>query len=151
MQAYPRILDKQHPPSEQDIAAALGPEAGERLRTLERFLFARYQTGRELRFPFGNHYGWGYKYSHKRIHLCYAFFERNAFTVTVQIGDGGVDAMEAVLPELLPKTRELWADRYPCGKRGGWMHCRVLTGEELKDVCRIIRIKKKPQDPEQNL
>ncbi|MDR2203028.1 MAG: DUF3788 domain-containing protein [Nitrososphaerota archaeon] len=28
---------------------------------------------------FGSNYGWGYKYSHKANHLCYAFFEKNIF------------------------------------------------------------------------
>jgi len=38
--------------------------------------------------------GWGYKYSHKSSHLCYAFFEKGAFTVTVQIGDKQVHSVE---------------------------------------------------------
>lgn len=100
---------------------------------------------RELKYPFGSDYGWGYKYSHKQAHLCYAFFETGAVTVTLQLGDKAVPALEALLPGMLPKTRELWASRYPCGKSGGWVHYRVLDTSELDDVFELIKIKKRPK------
>jgi hypothetical protein len=39
----------------------------------------------ELKFPFGNNYGWGYKVSSKSKHLFYIFFKRNSITVMLQI------------------------------------------------------------------
>jgi hypothetical protein len=141
---YERMLKKEIPPTEESIQAALGPAAWGLLEELELFLNRNYQLVREMKFPFGNNYGWGYKYGHKSKHLCYAFFESGAFTVMLQLGDKEVPAMNARLGELLPKTRELWANRYPCGETGGWVHYRVLSREELADVFELIKMKKKP-------
>jgi hypothetical protein len=140
---YERMMSKD-PPSQEDIDNTLGGSK-QHLDSLEDFLNSNYDLVRELKFPFGNSYGWGFKYSHKASHLCYAFFEAGAITVTLQLGDKLVPAVEAALPRLLPKTRELWANRYPCGKQGGWVHYRILDSAALSDVKELIKIKKRPK------
>ena len=139
-----RMLDKSTTPNEAAIQAHMGSQGFRRLAKMENILNADYDLTRELKFPFGNEYGWGYKFGHKNSHLCYAFFEMDAFCVMLQIGDKQVAAVEEVLPSLLPKTQALWQGRFPCGENGGWLHYRVESDEELSDVCRLIRIKKKP-------
>jgi hypothetical protein len=47
----------------------------------------------------------GYKLSHKSSHLCYVFFEKDAFTVTIQIGDAYASALENILPFLSSKAQ----------------------------------------------
>lgn len=98
-----------------------------RLSLLEEYLQTQYYLLKELRFPFGNNYGWGYKSSHKSNHLCYAFFEKGAFTVTIQIGDKQLGLLERYLSDLSPKAQELWGNRYPCGDNGGWVHYQILA------------------------
>ena len=139
-----RMLDKTVTPDEAAINEYLGRQSFERLSRLEMYLRENYEFVKELKFPFGNNYGWCYKYNHKSSHLCYAFFEKGAFNVMLQIGDKLVPLMEDTLPTLLSKTKELWENRYPCGECGGWIHYSVETDEELSDVCRLISIKKKP-------
>jgi hypothetical protein len=140
---YERLLDKNNKPTSEQVKEYLG--AGfERLVSLENELQRRYDFSKDMRFPYGNSYGWGYKYSHKSSHLCDAFFESGAFTVLFQIGDKQVPLMESQLPSLLQKTQELWKNRYLCGKQGGWIHYQVLTDAELADVIQLITIRKKP-------
>lgn len=141
---YERLLDKAVTPSEELIREYLGREAYSNLQCFERFLEENYVLKRELKFPFGNKYGWGYKYSHKTNHLCHAFIEAGAFTVTLQLGDSCVSEVEKRLPELSENASELWENRYPCGEQGGWIHYRVLLNEELKDLFELIKVKKKP-------
>lgn len=141
---YERLLDKNTMPDEAIIREYLGEESRKRLAAMESRLHETYQLSRELKFPFGNHYGWGYKFSHKSNHLCYAFFEKGAFTVMLQIGDKQVSLLESHLPALLQKTQDLWENRYPCGERGGWVHYRVLSDDELTDVIKLLTIKKMP-------
>ena len=100
---YERMLNKKLKPTNAQIDDTLGQEAVKRLESLETFLTEHYGMGREIVFPFGNRYGWGYKYS-----------------------------------------QELWQKRYPCGERGGWLHYRVLSDEELQDVFSLIKAKVKP-------
>lgn len=147
MSSYARMLDKKKKPTEDQVAKTIGPQAQAHLIQLEAFIREHYNLSRELRFPFGNNYGWGYKYSHARRHLCYVFFEEGAFTVTLQIGDQSVAALEKALPEMLPQTQALWAERYPCGDHGGWIHCRVLSDAMLPDICKLLTFKVKPIRP----
>jgi len=140
---YERLLNKSIVPDEVTIQEHLGQQSYCRLNTFENWLKNNYQLVRELKFPFGNNYGWSYKYSHKFAHLCYVFFEQNAFLVMVQIGDKQVQLLKNQLMLLLPKTQELWKNRYPCGEHGGWIHYRVLTDDELTDVIKLLAIRKK--------
>jgi len=141
---YERLLDKNNEPALKQVKAHMGSKSYKRLLVFEEYLQGHYQVSKEMRFPFGNNYGWGYKYSHKSTHLCYAFFEKAAFTVTIQIGDKQVHLVEDLINDLSPKAKELWTNRYPCGEHGGWIHYRVLNDEELSDVYMLIGAKKKP-------
>lgn len=139
-----RLTDSETPPSMDEISSLLGTEAVKRMKQLESFLQSGYELSREMKFPFGSSYGWGYKYSHKAKMLCYLFFEKGAFTVTLSIGKPELPRLQKELPSLLPKTQELWQNRYPCGE-GGWVHYRVLNDEELSDVEKLVAIRKKPK------
>jgi hypothetical protein len=140
---YERLLDKNVSPSEDFIKKYLGTESYHNLLELEKYLNAHYDLKKEIKFPFGNRYGWGYKYSHKSSHLCYAFFESGAFTITLQLGDPCVTAVNKILPTLSAKANELWKNRYHCGKQGGWIHYRVISTDELSDIFSLIEAKKK--------
>jgi|GEM_PF-2553297 len=104
---HERMLDKNSKPDEKQIQEYLGSISYGCLTAIEQYLHSHYQLVKEIRFPFGSSYGWGYKYSHKSNHLCYAFFENGAFTVTIQISEKQAPLAEDILPALLPKTQEL--------------------------------------------
>lgn len=140
---HERMQDKYKIPSQEDIAGFVRANALKWMQSLERSLSDRYDLVRELRYPFGQAYGWGYKYAHKTKHLCYLFFERGSFTVTLQIGGKEVSKLEVILPASLPKTRACWEQRYPCGK-GGWVHYPVRAAKELQDILQLIAVKKQP-------
>ena len=141
---YERLLDKNSQPSVEFVKDYLGEQSCALLTMFEELLNSSYQINKEMKFPFGSNYGWGYKYSHKTNHLCYAFFEAGAFTVTLQLGDNCAPKVQQMLPKLLSKTLNLWQNRYPCGKQGGWVHYRVLSETELEDVIQLVKAKKKP-------
>lgn len=140
---YERMLDKLKEPSIKEIHEVIGDNSILLLNTFEEIMKQRYELKRDLKFPFGNNYGWGYKYSHKTKHLCYVFFEKDAITIMLQISGDLVQKLEKVLLECLPKTKSYWNNRYPCGE-GGWIHYRVLNDEELNDVIRLLALKQKP-------
>lgn len=142
---FERMLDKSKEPSVDEIRDYIGEESYERLCRLETILSKTYDLSKILRFPFGNKYGWGYKLSHRSFHLCYVFFEKDAFNVMIQIGDVQLPEAEAIIAGLSPKAQELWAKRYPCGDHGGWVHYRVLEDVELDDVISLIHAKKAPK------
>jgi hypothetical protein len=142
---FERMKNKEEVPSTQDIRETLG-NAQELLDGLEAFLSGAYDLTRALKYPFGREYGWGYKYGHKTKHLCYAFFERGAFTVTLQIGDKDVTAMERKISRLSIAAQDCWKNRYPCGKTGGWIHYRITDGAALADAIEFIQVKHPPKN-----
>lgn len=141
---YERMLDKNNKPTLSQIKEHLGEDSYILLCTFENKLLEQYHLSKEIRFPFGNNYGWGYKFSHNSVHLCYAFFEQGAFTVTVQVGDKQVSKVEEIMNSLSPKAKELWANRYPCGENGGWIHFRALCNTDLIDILKFVNAKKSP-------
>lgn len=141
---YERLLDKSNEPAHGQVKEHLGEDSMKRLLSLEDYLQTHYHLSKEICFPFGNSYGWGYRYSHKSSRLCYAFFEKGAFTVTIQIGDKQVNLVESCFSEMSLKSQELWKNRYPCGNNGGWIHYRILSDNDLNDVYKFIGAKKKP-------
>ena len=141
---YERMLDGGHRPSTLEIQNTLGMKACAYLNLLETRLADLYDLRKELRFPFGNDYGWGVKYSHKAVHLVYVFFEQGAFTVMLQIGDARVPLMKESLSSWSEKARTLWENRYPCGEEGGWISYLILEQEEIEEIIRLIMIKKAP-------
>lgn len=141
---YERLLNKNSPPSIDYIIEYIGESNYKLLLEFEAFLGSNYSLTKELKFPFGNNYGWGFKYSHKSSHLCYLLFESGAFTILLQIGDNNISNLERVLPSLSDKSKDLWKNRYPCGKQGGWIHYRVVNSNELNDIYELIKVRKKP-------
>jgi len=141
---YERMTNKDLQPEIHEIRQYIGEKSWTFMQEFEDLLKTRYDLKRELRFPFGKSYGWGFKYTHKTKHLCYLFFEKDAVTVTLQIGDKEVLVLNKILPLLSETARSLWENRYPCGKDGGWIHFRIRTEDDLKDLISLIEVRKKP-------
>ena len=140
---YERMTNKELQPEIAEILQYIGEQGRIFLQQFEDRMKARYDIHRELRFPFGKSYGWGFKYAHKTAHLCYVFFEKGTITVTFQIGDKAVPRLYDILPTLSETARSLWENRYPCGNNGGWIHYRILTSDDLENVIRLIEVRKR--------
>lgn len=140
---YERMLSKEVMPTKEEIINYIGKQSNELLETFDKELNTRYDVVKELRFPYGNSYGWSFKFSHKKQHLCDVFFEKEAITILVPIPGKAVEQVIEILDSVLPKTKKMWEEKYPCGT-GGWVNYRVFNKEELADVLTLIAIKKAP-------
>ncbi|MDR0980527.1 MAG: DUF3788 domain-containing protein [Methanocalculaceae archaeon] len=131
-----RFTEKSPQPAEECIRLFMGDEAWQRLMCFEEMLRERYVLNREMKFPFGNEYGWGFRYTHKKSLLLYVFFEEGGFCCTISINDAGAREVEAMLGDLLPEIQASWINRYACGAEGdgltvrlpGMMSCRISSG-----------------------
>lgn len=133
---YERMLNKQAQPSCEEFTEY----CGERKALFEKaddFLTNQLLAEKEMRFPYGKHYGWGMKYFIKSKHICDIFAEKGAFTVMLRLADS---QFNKIYDESLPETKELIDNKYPCGS-GGWIHYRVLTQRQLEDVFKMLRLK----------
>lgn len=140
-----RFTEKYHQPPEEFLKVFMGEDAWGRLMRFEAMLRERYDLNREMKFPFGNTYGWGFRYAHKKSLLLYVFFEEGGFCCTISVSDKGAPKVEAMQNELLPEIQDIWANRYACGAKGGWLNRSVESDRELPDLIRLIGVKVKPQ------
>ncbi len=140
-----RLSEKSPQPTEEFVRIFMGDDAWQRLMRFEELLRERYDLSREMKFPFGNTYGWSFRYAHKKSLLLYVFFEEGGFCCTISIGDKGARAVETMLDSLRPEIQEIWKNRYACGVDGGWLNRSVASDDELPDLVRLVGVKVKPK------
>lgn len=124
----------------------MGEVAWNRLMRFESMLRERYDLIREMKFPFGNDYGWSFRYSHKKSLLLYVFFEEDGFNCTISINEAGAQKVNVMLGNLMPEIQDAWINRYACGVDGGWLNRSVVSDDELPDLIRLVGVKVKPKN-----
>lgn len=126
---YSRMLDKRFPPGIEDMISYCG--AGSNLfKELNEYLVNQLETQAKIRFPYGNHYGWGIKHSKGRKHICDIFPETGAFSVMLRLNN---EQFKEVYDDLSVYTKQYIDNKYPCGD-GGWLHYRVICQCHLDDI-----------------
>jgi hypothetical protein len=140
---HERMLNKGVKPTTSEIIDYIGKSNNELLEAFESELNSRYDIIKELRFPYGNSYGWSFKYSHKKKHICDLFFEKGSIAITIPMPSKLAEKVNEKVDTLLPQTRKMWNEKYPCGD-GGWVNYRVSSKEELADILFLIALKIKP-------
>ena len=133
---YERLLNKNEPPTFDDLIR-YSSESGELWIALDKYMEDEFKATRQIRFPYGNKYGWSAKYSVKSKHICDVFAENGAFTAHFQVSTA---AIESVYSELDAYARDVWENKYPCAS-GGWIQFRVLDKNQLNDLKKIIKVK----------
>lgn len=133
---YERMLDKQIVPTIEEMITYCG-ESSKQFIKLNSFLADHRGTQQEIRFPYGNKYGWSVTHRKKKKLICDIFAEKDAFTVMLRLTN---DQFESLYDELLPYTQEYIRNKYPCGD-GGWIHYRVLNEEHLNDIEKLLALK----------
>ena len=136
-----RMLNKQVTPTIIDIKKHCGEKCFGYIDTVKNALQNIFEVNMELKFPFGNDYGWGYKVSNKSKHLFYLFFEKNSINIMLQIGGIITEKEIGKYNQLSDEGKEYWENKYPCGKNGGWIHYRITNKKQLKDIGIYLGIK----------
>lgn len=132
---YERMLDKQHRPTNMELAAHCG-ENGDAFARLNAWLSETFLTEQTPEFPYGNRYGWGIAHRRKGRLLCHVFAEADAFTVMLRLTDA---QWQQVFDAAQPYMRGCIANKYPCGN-GGWVHYRVTREEQLPDIMTALAL-----------
>jgi len=131
---YERMLDKKREaPTFGELIAHAGQASGH-WQALDEWLGAQYAAERMVRFPYGNDYGWGAKYSKGKRHICDVFAEAGAFSLLFQVSEAAVQRVYAELDEY---ARGVWANMHPCAS-GGWVDYRVRSAAELEGAKKLL-------------
>ena len=99
---YERLLDKQTVPTMEELEAYCGVR-GVLFRELNEKLSQAYGTAQEIRFPYGNRYGWGVAHRKKKKLICDVFAEADAFTVMLRLSN---QQFASVYHQMQPYTQE---------------------------------------------
>ncbi|MDE7055149.1 MAG: DUF3788 domain-containing protein [Oscillospiraceae bacterium] len=133
---YERLLDKQTVPLMEDLALYCGG-AGEMFLRLNRWLAETWDTAQEIRFPYGNQYGWCVSHRKKKKLICDIFAENGAFTVMMRLPN---QQFAGIYGQLSAYGREVVDNKYPCGE-GGWIRYRVVEEEHLDEAVQLLTAK----------
>ena len=106
---YERMLDKQREPLFDEMISYCF-EAGKLWLELDGYLKDKLQMKGDIRFPYGNKYGWSVKYSLKSKHICDVFAENGAFMVLIRISNS---TMEPIYSGLSDYAKVVWDNKYP--------------------------------------
>jgi len=138
---FERMLDKNLLPNVCEIEKYIGKRSSKYIKCIISNLKNNFDIKIEIKYPFGNKYGWGYKISNRTKHLIYIFFEKRAITIMIQLNKMENDIEKSKYEELSTEGKEYWKNRYPCGDGGGWIHYRLLTDENFRDIGKLLMIK----------
>lgn len=133
---YERLLDKLSKPTPEQFTRYCG-SCKELFLKADEYLTQTLSAEKLLRFPYGNNYGWGYKYFKKSKLICDVFAEKDAFNVMLRLANTQYDAAYSAVSSY---TKEFIDNKYPCGS-GGYIHYRVLNEDNLEDIKLLLNLK----------
>lgn len=133
---YERMLDKQKKPTPDQFSEYCGRCKMLYLKA-DEFLTQVLKADKLMRFPYGNDYGWSFKYFKKGKLICDIFAEKNAFNVMLRLSNA---QFEKVCESVSSYTKEYIDNKYPCSG-GGWIHYRVLNQENFDDMKTMLTMK----------
>jgi hypothetical protein len=140
-----RMLDGTVRPDEDAIAQWIGARNYKRWTRIMRFVEDNYPGV----FPpddwlfGGKKHGWGLRFK-KSKSFCTLIPERNRLAILIVFGGAEREKAEAILSELDPHTRDAYtaATTYHDGK---WLYLTVDHDAVLKDVEKLLTLKRKPK------
>ena len=148
---YERMLNKKVVPTDEEIMEHIGKKSIENIELIKKSLEKIHDTIFELRFPYGNKYGWGYrvawvvKIGSKPKYLFDIFFEKGSINIMCRLKIQTEDEIEKY-NKLSEEGKKYWENRYPCGgENSGWIKYRVINKNQLKDIGIFLNIKTKEE------
>lgn len=134
------FVEKDHPPSSQEMLRALGP-AGSLWEKLVQFITDNYQIPGEFSFG-GKKYGWNLWVRKSGKTLTSLYPHQDHFIAQVVLGKD--QAEQALQLDLGQNVRQV-LEGAPQLHDGRWLFIPVHSEEDEQDVEQLLRIKKRPR------
>ncbi|MEG0592456.1 MAG: DUF3788 domain-containing protein [Coprobacillus sp.] len=131
-----RMLNKKIIPTIDEMSQYCGSTA-ELFASLNEWLSFEFQTKQEIKFPYGNDYGWCITHRIKKTLICNVFAENNSFTVMIRLSNKQFDS---IYEDTYSYMQECIDNKYSCND-GGWIHYRITCKEHIDDIKKLLSIK----------
>ena len=133
------FLDKNHPPSAEDLKEALGASFP-LWEELLQFLEDTYQMRVEFSYG-GKNYGWNLWYRPSGKSLVSLYPQEKSFVAQVVLGK---DQVEKALELSLGETVKITVRETPQFHDGKWLFIPITTETDVQDVEQLLLVKKRP-------
>ncbi|MCQ2082868.1 MAG: DUF3788 domain-containing protein [Lachnospiraceae bacterium] len=130
---FERMLDKSINPQYSDLVGFCGTQ-GEMFDRFNDWVRTNFETDAEIKFPYGNSYGWCVSHHKKSKLICNVFPEKDAFCVMVRKTN---KQFSEVYDKVSEQAKEVIDNKYPCND-GGWIHFRVTDEASYADIVKIM-------------
>ena len=133
------FLDKNHPPSAEDLKEAFGASFP-LWEELLQFLEDTYQMRVEFSYG-GKNYGWNLWYRPSGKSLVSLYPQEKSFVAQVVLGK---DQVEKALELSLGETVKITVRETPQFHDGKWLFIPITTETDVQDVEQLLLVKKRP-------
>ena len=133
---YERLMDKTLSPT-FDYLISYSADSVIFWLELDRYIKDVFFAEHQIRFPYGNKYGWSCKYSKKSKHICDVFAENGAFALHFRISN---KQLGSIYDSLSDYAKDVCDNKYPCSE-GGWLTYRVLSQAHVSDAKKLLAAK----------
>lgn len=144
MEERERLLDKSQPPTAESVEAFIGAEAAARWSALLDFIESTYPGVFNAEWLYGGaKHGWSLRFK-KSKSFCTLIPERGRTRILIVFGAAERDKAQDLLSELTSHVRDdyVGATTYHDGK---WVVIDVDSDEALRDVERLLQVKRRPR------
>lgn len=128
-----RMLDKSLTPQYSDLVGFCKAQ-GAMFDRFNEWLKTEFETVAQIKFPYGNSYGWCVSHHKKSKLICNVFPEKDAFCVMIRKTN---KQFADVYDKVSDKAKEVIDNKYPCND-GGWIHFHVKNDNDYSDIVRIM-------------
>ncbi len=135
--SHSAFADKQHAPTAAEILDVLGPLA-EAWSAFGRHVHAAYRVQEDLKFMYGQKYGWALRFRRGGRLLTAAYPASGAFVVQVILGGAALE--QAQRSELGSHARQAIEAAHPYPE-GRWLFVRVESQTDSADARRLVALK----------
>lgn len=132
-----RLLDKTIKPSFQDMLQICG-DVSEYFQKINDYICEKDDMISEIKFPYGNNYGWCISYHKKNKLFCNLFPGEKAFNIMIRLTN---KEFSLIYEDGTKYLQELIDNKYVCGE-AGWIHYEFTDKNQYNDLLLLLNTKR---------
>ena len=133
------FLDKEHPPSKEEVKSTLGAKFPLWERIIQ-FIYDNYELTADFSYG-GRNYGWNLWYRKGGKSLVSLYPQKGGFVAQIVLGN---DQTKEALTMKFCKSVDRLVQETPLLHDGKWLFIPVKSMAEAKDVEKLLLLKRKP-------
>jgi hypothetical protein len=131
------FTDKDHPPADAEILAAVAPRL-DLWQGLLQFIRTNYHAQEDLKFMYGHPYGWALRFRARGKLLTALYPTSGGFTVQIILSTVAIEQAQRVA--LGPHVQQVIAQAHPYPE-GRWLFIPVQAQSDVSDIEQLLPLR----------